>query len=403
MPPAPPWSPQTKTAVGVGLVVFASIVLWAARGVFAIAALAALLAFLLGPPIKWLHTKARVPRWLALLLTYFLVLVLTVALGVLVAGSVAASIRELDPLGALESVRTWIVSVVGDTETVRILGIKLDLSQALDPIRGWLEGEGGLPVGPGGGEPVIVITPGNLGRVFGGLLGSVQTVVGLLVAIFTSTLVTLIIAVYLNADSRRFHVGLFRLVPPGYEGDAQRLAARIRRVWTGYMYGQLANSLITGAMVWAVLWFVGLPGAFLMGFIMAILNMIPTIGPILAAIPGILAALIQGTTKYDMNNLVFALLVTAIYIAVVQLQANLIAPRVMGTAVNLRPAVVMIGLIVGLQIAGFLGSLLAVPIIATGREMIRYLYAKLIDRDPWTNWEPVRESPAPDPEPATSG
>jgi len=112
--------------------------------------------------------------------------------------------------------------------------------------------------------------------------------------------------------------------------------------------------------------------------------MIPTIGPILAAVPGILAALIQGTTRFDnMNNLVFALIVTGIYIVVVQAQANIIAPRVMGSAVNLRPAVVMIGLMVGLQVAGLLGSLLAVPIIATAREVVRYLYAKLIDRDPW--------------------
>ena len=71
-------------------------------------------------------------------------------------------------------------------------------------------------------------------------------------------------------------------------------------------------------------------------------------------------------------------------LVVVQLQANIIAPRVMGTAVRLRPAVVLIGLLVGFQVGGLLGSLLAVPIIASIRDVAVYIWRKLIDKDPWT-------------------
>jgi hypothetical protein len=66
---------------------------------------------------------------------------------------------------------------------------------------------------------------------------------------------------------------------PGYEGDAQRMAAKIKDVGTGYVYGQLINSIITAVMVWAVLALVGLPGAFVMAVLMLVLNMTPTIGP----------------------------------------------------------------------------------------------------------------------------
>jgi predicted PurR-regulated permease PerM len=159
------------------------------------------------------------------------------------------------------------------------------------------------------------------------------------------------------------------------------------------MYGQLINSVITALMVWAVLALVGLPGAFVMALLMLVLNMIPTIGPILAAVPGVLAALIQGSDRLDVGNLAFGLIVAGIYVVVVQVQANLIAPRVMGSAVNLRPAVIMIGLILGLQIGGLLGSLLAVPVIATAREVVRYLYVKLIDRDPWEPISPAEPEP----------
>jgi predicted PurR-regulated permease PerM len=125
--------------------------------------------------------------------------------------------------------------------------------------------------------------------------------------------------------------------------------------------------------------------------IMLVLNMIPTFGPILAAIPGVLAALLSGSTRWpELENYWFALIVIGIYVLVVQLQANIIAPRVMGTAVNLRPAVILIGLMVGFQVGGLLGSLLAVPVIASIRDVGVYMWRKLIDADPWPDAEPVQ-------------
>jgi predicted PurR-regulated permease PerM len=121
-----------------------------------------------------------------------------------------------------------------------------------------------------------------------------------------------------------------------------------------------------------------------MGAIMVVLNMIPTFGPILAAIPGVLTALLSGSTRWpELENYWFALIVAGIYLVVVQLQANIIAPKVMGTAVRLRPAVVLLGLLIGFQVGGLLGSLLAVPVIASIRDVAVYVWRKLIDVDPW--------------------
>jgi predicted PurR-regulated permease PerM len=123
-----------------------------------------------------------------------------------------------------------------------------------------------------------------------------------------------------------------------------------------------------------------------MGVIMMLFNMIPTFGPIIAAFPGIVAALVGGSTRWaDMNNFIFALIVAGIFVVVVQAQATIIAPKVMGRAVRLSPVVIMISLIVGFNVAGLIGSLLAVPIVATIREFISYLYAKVVDREPFAN------------------
>ena len=70
---------------------------------------------------------------------------------------------------------------------------------------------------------------------------------------------------------------------------------------------------------------------------------------------------------------------------VVQAQANIIAPKVMGRAVRLSPVIIMISLIVGFNIAGLIGSLLAVPIVASIKEVVSYLYAKVVDREPFAN------------------
>ena len=111
--------------------------------------------------------------------------------------------------------------------------------------------------------------------------------------------VTFIIALYLSADSHRFHAALFAQVPEPYAADAERVEARIGRVWRGYLYGQLLNRLATGLLVWFVLWLIGLPGAFVLGLIMMVLNMIPTFGPIIAAVPGVLTAIALGSTRLD--------------------------------------------------------------------------------------------------------
>ena len=129
-----------------------------------------------------------------------------------------------------------------------------------------------------------------------------------------------------------------------------------------------------------------------MGVIMMLFNMIPTFGPIIAAFPGVIAALVGGSSRWpDMNNLVFGLIVVGIYVVVVQAQANIIAPKVMGRAVRLSPVIIMISLIVGFNVAGLVGSLLAVPVVATAKLGISYLYAKVVDREPFPDRIPEAE------------
>jgi predicted PurR-regulated permease PerM len=379
-PESAPWSSQTKIAVGVGLAFGALIALWIARGALPLLALAGIIAFLVAPIVRWLHRRLRTPRWLALLVAYVFVFAVSLIIALLLAYGVTTSVTSIDYGSAVDTTRDWAQGFVDWGRDLEVFGVEVDLQEIMSPIEEWLAGE---DAGAQGEAPRIRITTDQLEAILGGAFFSIKTVAGLIAAVVASALVTLMVSIYLNADSQKLHTWVFRTVPDGYDGDAAHLADRFGRIWRGYVYGQLINSLITGFLVFLALWAVGLPGALLMGLIMMIFNMIPTFGPIIAAIPGILAALIGGSTRFDIPNVVFALIVAGIYVVVVQAQANVIAPKVMGAAVRLSPVVVLISLVVGFQIAGLIGSLLAVPIVATVKEVFSYLYNKLLDRDPF--------------------
>ena len=380
-PPSPPWGDNAKLMV-VGMVFMLSVVgVYLIRNVLAIAALAALIAFLAAPLIRLGVKHLHIPRGFALLLAYLVVFIGTVAFGAMLARSIVESVVELDPIGLVDEVRLWLLRNADVNGHVILFGLTIDISEFVDSLQGSVlpgEGEGGAL----DAERILEY----LGAGFSG----VRTVLGIVTALITSAIITTLVAMYLNADSGRLHDSTLASFPVGYERDGHMMIAKQKSVWRGYLYGQLVNSLITGFFVFIVLWAVGLPGAFLMGMIMVVLNMIPTFGPILAAIPGVLAALLSGSTRWpELETYWFALIVVVIYLLVVQLQANIIAPRVMGTAVNLRPAIVLIGLMVGFQVGGLLGSLLAVPVIASIRDVGVYIWRKLIDADPWPDADEV--------------
>jgi predicted PurR-regulated permease PerM len=382
LPPSPQWSAPTKLAVAVGLVVFAAIIFWLSRDALPILAVAGIVAFLVAPMVRYVHRRLHLPRWLAIGIGYVIVLVVSLILIAILAIGVTQSFAGINLDGMQDSIRNTAEWFVDWADGLVILGISVDMTEITTPVNDWLSENPSNGTGNGG----VKIDAEALQTLLGGAFNSIRTVTGLVTAMVMSALITLMIAIYLNADSSKLYGWIQRIVPPGYERDGLMLAARTGAIWRGYIYGQLINSFITGLMVFAVLALVGVQGAFLLGVIMMLFNMIPTFGPIIAAVPGVLAALVGGSTRWpDMNNFIFALIVAGIYVIVVQAQANIIAPKVMGRAVRLSPVIIMISLIVGFNIAGLIGSLLAVPIVATIKEVVSYLYAKVVDREPFMN------------------
>jgi predicted PurR-regulated permease PerM len=175
---------------------------------------------------------------------------------------------------------------------------------------------------------------------------------GLLHVVFT-----LVLALYLTIDGDRIRRYAVTFLPFERHEQALDLTERIGTRLGAWARGEAVLMAIIGMLTWIGASLIGLPYAAALALIAGVGEVIPTVGPIVAAIPlvavGLLASPAQG------------LLALLVAILVQQLENNLIVPRVMGQAVDLHPVVVMLAILAGGELLGVPGALLAVPVVAS--------------------------------------
>lgn len=154
------------------------------------------------------------------------------------------------------------------------------------------------------------------------------------------------------------------ITPPKYQKYILDLGDRSRKKIGLWMQGQLLLAVIVGVLVFLGLTILGVKNALLLAVIAAMFEIIPVFGPILAAVPAVALALLDG-------GLTLGLLVVALYVIVQQFESHLIHPLVVTRVVGVPPLLVILSIIVGAQLAGFLGILLSVPIAATIQELVK--------------------------------
>jgi len=158
--------------------------------------------------------------------------------------------------------------------------------------------------------------------------------------------------------------------------EAIFLLNRIGELWVTYIKGQLLLSAITGGLTWAVGAAIGLPGCFWLGLLAGILNTIPHFGPLIALIPAAIVAFWHGSTVISVDHWLFGLIVIAAYVGIQQVTALVIEPHLMGRRLDLPPLIVLAAIIAGAVFANVIGAYLAVPLIVTVREIVRFTYNK---------------------------
>lgn len=372
------WTPSTKRIVVMAMVLVAIFIIYLARTILTPLVLGGLLALILSPLIEILHRRLRFPRGLAVAVAY-LVFVGAIVLGpVLFIPALARSAAALDVPVIIAEVTEYAVRTLESLRNLEVFGYAVDVSSSVDPLIETLTtgGEGGLDI--------------DFGMVFGGAWAVTSAVFSGVIAFLTSTLLALVISIYLSASAdQRTRRRWYELLPPAYIPEARILGERISRVWTDYLRGQLTVALVVGALTSLILFALGVPGALVLGVIGGLFNIIPTFGPIFAGVISAVVALVQGSYRFDIGNVLFALIVVGAYVLIQQLESSVITPRILGGAMAVSPLAILVGILVGFSAAGVLGAVVAVPVVATGREVFRYARAKLADEDPYPEGRPA--------------
>lgn len=152
------------------------------------------------------------------------------------------------------------------------------------------------------------------------------------------------------------------ITPQEHEAYVINLWARSQQKIGKWMQGQLLLGLLVGVLVYLGLTLLGVRYALILALLAAIFELIPIFGPLLAAIPGVLFAFIQTP--------LLAVWAVLLYVIVQQMENHLIYPLVVRKAVGVPPLLVIIALLVGGKLAGFMGFLLAVPVAAAILEYV---------------------------------
>lgn len=154
------------------------------------------------------------------------------------------------------------------------------------------------------------------------------------------------------------------IVPMRHQEYALGLWKRAQHKIGLWMQGQLLLALFMGVFVFLGLFVLGVPNALLLGVIAAVFELVPVFGPILAAIPAVAIAFIDGGVS-------LGVLAIALYVILQQFENHLLYPAVVTWVVGVPPLLVVLALVIGVNVAGFWGILLSVPVAATVQEFVK--------------------------------
>ncbi len=192
--------------------------------------------------------------------------------------------------------------------------------------------------------------------------GFVQTVTLIFGGVLSFILIV-VLSFYLAVQEDGIANFLKIITPSRHEKYVINLWRRSQHKIGLWMQGQLLLGVTVGVLVYLLLTILGLSHALLLALLAAVFELIPVFGPVLSAIPGVLIAFAD-------KGLTFGLLVAAVYLIIQQFENHIFYPLVVKKIIGISPIVVIIALIIGAKLAGFLGILLSVPLSTTLMEYI---------------------------------
>ena len=293
--------------------------------------LAWLLAFIISPAARFLHERTRLTHPAAVAIAYLLALV---GLGFALFSTGAAITQQLGQATAeFPDTAIRIEATLGGYQAT--LGLD---RWGIDLIR------------------LFHSAQDQVGNLAGAIFKEAQGIAGATLTTLGSFALILILSLYMLMDSDRILARLNRMVPKRYNDELQILERSVARAFGGFLRAQLVLAIIQAVLVAIVGTAFGVKYLFLVGTLSALAMLIPFFGPPLALIPPIVAAWIYTPDTFLWSTIILVVVQTVV--------VNWLQPRLMRDALGMHPIVVLVGLLVGSQVAGVWGALFGIPVIA---------------------------------------
>lgn len=316
-------SRDVLVVVGIVLAVLAALwLLWATRRILLWILIAMFLAVALNPAVGFLERRARMRRTLAITTVYVLGLVA-------VAGIAWLFIPPLVDAG--QQLVDDVPGYVNDLKRNRFFA---DLQERYDLLTRLEDAAKSVGSGIGAGDAV-----GFVGRIFTGVLGAVTVIV-----------LTFFFLIY----GTRLRDQVLAVLPSGSRERYRTVADRMYRSVGGYVTGNLVVSVIAGVASYVVLAVLGVPSALALAFWVALTDLVPLIGATIGAIPCVIVAFFQGWPV--------GVVAIAYFVIYQQIENHLIQPQVMKRTTELNALLVLVAVLVGAQLLGVIGALVAIPV-----------------------------------------
>ncbi len=324
---------STSSILKAVAIILAVIFIYILKDVFIVFLFALIIASAITPFADWLDSKG-LPRLLGVLMLYLTVFGLVIFVLSLVIPFISNDLSQLNSTlpKIVEKLSTSLENV--QKGSPQYLDFISEIQNLLESFSAYLQQSS---------QSVISLVV----NVFGGLLSFIAIIIS---------------SFYLTVMKKGIESFIESVVPSEYEPYVLDLWKRSEAKVGRWMQGQLLLALIVGLIVYVGLSLMGIKFALILGIMAMALEVVPMVGPVLAAIPAVFLAFLQDPSM--------ALWVILFYVVMQQFESHVLVPVVLSKAVGLNPVVVIIALLVGAQLAGITGMFISVPVATIIVEMI---------------------------------
>ncbi|SIQ88071.1 AI-2E family transporter [Pontibacter lucknowensis] len=301
-----------------------------------------LFAVLLRAMTNWLHDKTGVGKGLALALSSLLFFGLIFLAGWLIAPTVQAQIEDLRE--TLPSSIERLKDQLGRTSWGAKALDELESSQ----------------------ESMMPETQE--------IVNKAQTFFTSTISIITDLFIVIVIGIFFASSPAQYQKGIVSLVPVRHRTRLWEVLDKSYETLKWWLFGKLVTMVFVGILTAVGLMLLGIPMALALAVIAFFLDFIPTVGPILASVPAILIAFLDGPMA--------ALYVAILYFIIQSIESYLLAPLIFEKTVHISPVITLLSLVLFGILVGPLGVILAAPLVAVLQVFVRELYIKdYLERD----------------------